>query len=310
MLMAALVLAGCWLIAVYLPPASALNDYYASIVNKHRRLETLKSPKIILVGGSNLVFGVDSRQLERAFGRPVVNMALNAGLGVAYELNEVRQDVKPGDIVLVSTEYYDGKTDLNALALMLQSYPALEKYVELNLLDRTALLFAVAQRRVIERIPLRLGERWGKPPHEGKGLDEAYKKTALNRYGDVKLSVTRQPGMTIDHYRMQPFSYEDNVRQINRFADYARGRSAEVYYCYPSTAATFYRRNRALISGVERQMRQALKIKIVGAMQEYVFPDKLFYDTSYHLTGRGREIRTAKLINELRQAGLGAKTRR
>ena len=39
--------------------------YNASIVDKARRLRSIKEPKIVLIGNSNLSFGMDSEQLAK-----------------------------------------------------------------------------------------------------------------------------------------------------------------------------------------------------------------------------------------------------
>ena len=69
------------------------NNYLASSIDKHYRLDSLGSPRLILVGGSNLAFGVDSKYMEQRLGMPVVNMATHAGLGMDFILSEVEPTI-------------------------------------------------------------------------------------------------------------------------------------------------------------------------------------------------------------------------
>ena len=70
-----LLLSGVLLIALLFIPNNKIpdNSLFASY-DKHQRLSSITEPKIILVGGSNLPFGVKSKMLEDSLGMPVVGM--------------------------------------------------------------------------------------------------------------------------------------------------------------------------------------------------------------------------------------------
>jgi hypothetical protein len=80
-------------------------NYLAATLEKHARLKSAPSPRLILVGGSNLAFGINSEALGQALGREVVNMGLVGGLGLDFMLHEVAPAVRKGDLVLLSLEY-------------------------------------------------------------------------------------------------------------------------------------------------------------------------------------------------------------
>lgn len=80
------------------------DDYLASITSKHRRLDALGSPKLVVIGGSNVAFGIDSRTLQVNIGIPVVNMGLAAGVGLPFMLREVEDRISSRDIVLLAPE--------------------------------------------------------------------------------------------------------------------------------------------------------------------------------------------------------------
>ena len=44
----------------WLPNTGVSNSMYAAVIDKHAMLERTQSPRILLVGGSNVSFGVDS----------------------------------------------------------------------------------------------------------------------------------------------------------------------------------------------------------------------------------------------------------
>lgn len=76
-------------------------NYQASIIDKVERLESISEPKIILVGHSNLSFGIDSKRLEDAMKMPVVNLGLHGGLGNAFHEEIAKLNINEGDIVVV-----------------------------------------------------------------------------------------------------------------------------------------------------------------------------------------------------------------
>ena len=81
------------------------DNYLAAVLEKDRIIRNAESPKIILVGGSNLAFGIDSKMMQDALRMPVVNMGLYAKLGLKYMLAQVRPYIRKGDIVVVVPEY-------------------------------------------------------------------------------------------------------------------------------------------------------------------------------------------------------------
>src|SRR5687767_287322 len=81
------------------------NSYIAATIDKHQRLRDTPSPRIILVGGSNLAFGIKSKLLEEQTGRPIVNMGLHWGLGINFMLLEVEKEIRSGDIIVLSFEH-------------------------------------------------------------------------------------------------------------------------------------------------------------------------------------------------------------
>src|SRR4051812_14897263 len=84
---------------------AADDNYLAAVLEKDRLIRNTPSPKIILVGGSNLAFGIDSKAIQDSLGLKVVNMGLYAKLGLRYMLAQVKPYIKPGDIVVVVPEY-------------------------------------------------------------------------------------------------------------------------------------------------------------------------------------------------------------
>jgi hypothetical protein len=70
----------------------------------HAYARSLDRPKIIFVGGSNVIFGLHARDLEEALGVPVIAFGLNAGTGLDIIALRVADIVGRGDLVIVQPE--------------------------------------------------------------------------------------------------------------------------------------------------------------------------------------------------------------
>ena len=88
-----------------------LYSYNASLIDKIDRLEAINEPKIVLVGNSNLAFGINSEEIEDSFGMPVANLGLNSELGNPFLEEMSKLNVNEGDIyILCHTDYADDDT--------------------------------------------------------------------------------------------------------------------------------------------------------------------------------------------------------
>ena len=54
----------------------------------------------MFVGGSNLAFGIDSREVEQRTGYRVVNMGMGFNMGLRFMLAVVRPHIHAGDVVV------------------------------------------------------------------------------------------------------------------------------------------------------------------------------------------------------------------
>jgi len=107
-------------------------NYLAATVQKHALLEQTATPKLVLTGGSNVPFGIQSPVLEKELGLPVVNMGLVAGMGIDFMLAEIAGSLRAGDAVLLSLEYdrLGGGFDPKVIAQLLEYRPANIRYLK------------------------------------------------------------------------------------------------------------------------------------------------------------------------------------
>lgn len=61
--------------------------------------------RIYVVSGSSSLFSLDTKVLSDAVGRPVINLATHAGLGLTYILDRAEREMQPGDTIIFTPEY-------------------------------------------------------------------------------------------------------------------------------------------------------------------------------------------------------------
>ena len=75
------------------------DNYDAALVDKVERLKSITEPKIILVGDSNVAFGINSKKIEEELGMPVVNLGLHGALGNAFHEQIAKLDIGGGGYI-------------------------------------------------------------------------------------------------------------------------------------------------------------------------------------------------------------------
>ena len=85
-------------------PSQFGNTFLGELENKVNRLYSIDKPKIIVIGGSSVPFGVDSKLMEKALGMPCVNFGLYATLGTKLMLDLSKGAIKEGDIIIIAPE--------------------------------------------------------------------------------------------------------------------------------------------------------------------------------------------------------------
>jgi len=266
------------------------NDYLGAIEIKHNRLITLKKSKIILIGGSNLAFGIDSKKMEEDIGRPVINMGLFAGLGLKFMLAEIDTNVKPGDIIIVSPEYFldkEGEYEIKNLASTL--YPPATNYYKRNILDD----FRAHLNRTRKNLEIVINKKQN-------SLDEVYSKKSFNEHGDMVGHLKLKRKNSLKKEAKMQYRYWEGIELLNRFYEKMQSRNVSVFFIYPPIAFSEFEENKKIIINYKDDIKKNLTMKILGTPEEFAFQDTLFFDTKYHLTREGRFLRTQKFIELLK----------
>ena len=283
-------------------PAVYEGNYVGVIQDKIERLQSITTPKLVLVGGSNLAFGVDSAAIVNTLHMPVVNLGVQAGLGIGFITNMAKTSIHPGDIFVLSFEYelYDVDFAPN-YALM---WIAVENHAHLYklFLNENPIPVILGYLSYGAKKILKLDSPDVYIP--GEKATEVYSRNVFNLYGDV---IYDKPD-NIMHFpelaQMPPLDFSAinidpvKIEIINAFISYAEERGARVFISFPSLMDR-YILDISLAGAFEHSLRETIRAEFISSIQDYIMPEEYFFNTKYHLNSKGVEVRTERLIDNL-----------
>jgi hypothetical protein len=234
-----IILVSCVLVNWVLIPNSP-GAYQAAKLDKLDMLAQTKSPKIVLVGGSNLAFSIDSEALSNEYGLPVVNMGLAKSVGLGYLLEEARPFISEGDLVILAPEYelfFDLFHGSDGLIVELQYYP--QGFRHLNSWGDWATVFSkfgpIMQAKFTGLI------RTGSPSLE----DSVYRRTGFNEFGDLETHLDLEPRYETHELFPDDIPFEpESVEMLNAFNEYVLEQGGRVLFSWPPLVDEEFERHR------------------------------------------------------------------
>lgn len=269
------------------------SKYTGAIADKVQRLCSIDEPKIILVGDSNLAFGINSPTIEEAFEMPVVNLGGHGGLGLEFHLNMAKQNIREGDIVIVSSTFYEsrGMLDSELGWISIENYGLWELVPEVDYSNMARTLPKYAIKTLLHRA---LGT--GNAPG-----NDCYTRDSFNEYGDNIYPRPESIHTFTKGSESVPTLTSDCAEVLNDFNAYCESRGAVCLIALSPIAKGEYTAPAESFREYQKSLEDQLDAAVISDVTDYFFPYEQFYDTNYHLTDEGAVIRTQQLITDLKQ---------
>jgi hypothetical protein len=264
------------------------------VLDKHALLLATSSPRLIFVGGSGIALGLDSTLLEERLGLPVINMGVNAGFGLHYMLEEIRSFLRARDIVVIVPEYehFYGtllEGDQNLLWALRVQPASIRQTTWPQLRQLIPVIPSFMQQRLQEIIRRR--------------PDPIYNRTAFNDHGDF-VNHLDLPPQAISLYAIDRGAQlnAEAMQQLGTFVADAKTKGVTVLLLYPAIAESFwhYQNNEAVIEQLHDFIQQHQIIEEAALPRDFVLPEQLFFDTVYHLSNAGRQLRSERIAVALK----------
>jgi len=265
---------------------------------------SIPGKKLLVVSGSNTLFGVDTEQIEEKLQLPTVNFGTHAGLGLKYILERTKNSLQDGDIVLLPLEY--------TMYIHIEEY---EQAYTTYIASRDDAYFR--QKSIVEKIRFIASMDLFSLLH---GIKERiypashvigrYDSTYLNKNGDmlnnaVEKKLSREQlhsKITCPTFGKGNYPSEESRRCLLEFLDFCRKRQIKVIAAYPAylyPAKTFTGQDLEAIQGIDDFWRQQ-GVPVLEKYTDSLYDIDNFFDTTYHLNAAGKQIRTQQLIDWLK----------
>ncbi len=288
---------------------------------KEARSKSITVPKVIILGGSNVLFGISTEVLERELRRPVLNLGLHAGLDIDYLYYELEKNMSEGDIVILSLEYQYYYTTEQLTTLFVNNMMAwgTEYIKQLSLKRKLDFIVTADPERVVAGVLKKLQEKGNKNIKSIAELQSSledewkngttqwrgYSYKSMNKFGDINVDEisdvpTRTAYLTNDGNLSQYFL--ENYRNIYELVKKHNG---QLLLVHPVTLKgdelDFSKRKSREKIKVFENMLLDYNITLYCEPSISNLERRFFFNTAYHPNINGAKLRSYALSKCLKQ---------
>jgi hypothetical protein len=125
-----------------------------------------------------------------------------------------------------------------------------------------------------------------------------YTRDGFNEYGDYikHLNIEDQRFESLKPLKILEMQY---LARFFRLVEMFAKRGVRVLISYPSFEEPVFAASEAFIRELDAAFRVHKALTVISSPKDYAFPRNYFYNSSYHLNAKGRELRTARLIRDI-----------
>lgn len=285
-------------------PSYYSESYYAQLPELLNKLDHTQGKKLVIVGGSNVAFGVDSAALEATLRQhgceyTVCNFGLYAAVGTSAMLSLSEASIGEGDIVVLAIEPTNDtlSTYFGATAMLKCAEDHPEMLLRLKQQQRSDVagnyIAYLQERAEIARTGLL-------PRPDG-----VYAKASFNENGDMiydragnamPLGYDTATPIDLDALTVQ----KEFAAQVNEYIAAVQKKGAQV-------VMSFAPMNRGAVVDTDADTVYAFFLKLLRTFDcpmisdpnHYIMDSGWFYDTNFHLNNAGMAVRTHQLCCDL-----------
>lgn len=280
-------------------------SYNAVIIDKYKLLQETPSPKIVLIAGSNFAYGINSKLIADSLQKPVINMAIHYDYGVKFMLNQISSELRKGDTVIMGFEYIiESEGNKNEQLLMARYFPKAKEWIKFDdifeVIGENGQLRINTFKTILERL-----YKNKEINYQISDTTSVFFRGATNEYGDLISHYNNPPMKSIPRAILSDkVSLKDAIDDMNVFYETMKLKDIKVYFVYPTYSEKNYSLDKKIIDKYQKEYDKYAKFPILGTPSDFVFADSLYHDMAYHLTEKGGEIRTQKIIQLLGKISL------
>lgn len=290
-----------FLVAVVLPAMLAFmlpsnpDGFYKVYVKKAERAESLDSPKLLIMGGSDVLHAIDSKLIEKELDINVVNMGLTAALGYDVVVNDALQYTQKGDVVLLSLGVFAGTPDYGGI----DEIPTLIDYCPMKIWSLSWGNFRQLGRGIYCLLKMKMKYLWFML--KGNDISQTYNFKEFDENGDYKdVLQTNYERTPVNGNAFIGPSQQRFMKSVCERIKIMENRGCKVFII-PET--------------IEKETFQSLypKITLVKSFYEqngihYLFspeesavPDSMIFNSQYHVNFYGKQFYSNLIVSYLQE---------
>ena len=268
---------------------------------KYERLMTAPGKKLILVAGSNTLYGVNSPRLQEALNQEysVVNLGINLELPAAFLAELSSNFVNQGDILLLAPEIQPCQFGYNRLPnglwMFFESAYDVFSYIDIRNYTRLFETYAI-NSRIRADLPEQTYDTVGR----NAPLNEP-----LNIYGD--LCNERSGGFQPTQYHTLSFAPDENIvpyaERLNAILDLSIQKGVKVYTTFSPTIRECLAEEsltREAENAYMGMIQNRIHTTVISDVDRYLMGEEYFYNSMMHLSTAGADLRTDWLAADLK----------
>jgi hypothetical protein len=275
-------------------------DFAAAIIDKQQILNATPSPKIVLIGGSSVAYGIDSQLMQDSLGIPVINMSFQYFLGSDFLFQQLLGSLNKGDKIISSFEYIVTKQGDKKEQLKAASYfPKAYDWIVFETPDEYISAWLRTHIGFFRNIILRLYDQTPfNPIVEDK--TNTFFRGAINKNGDLVSHLNNNPVAFADCNTKKDSVYYPVISNINYYTNTLKKNDIDVYFTFPPYEENSFRNDKRLVDSLVVEFNKYPNINLLDSPYDNIYPNSFFQDMCYHLNAKGRKERTLKLIKDLK----------
>ncbi|MEA5553454.1 hypothetical protein VB713_21175 [Anabaena cylindrica UHCC 0172] len=283
-------------------------ENWIAVAQKHKKNKALSisGQKIIIVSGSNSLFGISAEKISQSTGIPTVNLAIHAGLGVEYILNDVKKILNKRDIVLLPLEYnfYVDKKQITRMYLKhilsndteyfwnnLNHFQQIQHLLQLSNSDIfNSFLSKNSKKEIWANLKIRASQK------------KCYSGFLLNDYGDELCNINVKPLKNLKNKFDLPTDDKYQIDQMGSVRDFiiwCKDRQIKVLPLYPVMLEDdkFYQSKYRSFFQKIQNFYEKNGVSILGDPYQAALSYNLMFNTTYHPNDQGRNVRTQQVLS-------------
>jgi hypothetical protein len=269
--------------------------YGKGLEKKFQKLESINSNKIVITGGSNVSFGIDSDLIENKLEIPTINMGLHAAFGSFIYIETIIPYLKKGDVLLISCEYgaklYEGSKEVTNYFGYMPFKAKFQVYKNLKAVSPLLKNYTkISQENILKyNFEKQLLSRRDVYSYDAFKNDNLYEDKINSEMTDKMYnSFTRRKLLPNNNLELLTY-FKDLKNKLDKL-------EVEVLFVLPAAAKNRISKQESI--NFYKNLSVKTNIKLLSE-RTYLYPKDSMLNSEYHLNSKGRKDRSIKVSKDL-----------